>query len=70
MNEEPYRNREIDERFKDIMESLTRIEVQTTKHNGRLTRLEKITLIVGTAVLVLAVSGNSAILKTVANLFI
>lgn len=33
--------REIDEKFDDIKDSLNRIEVQTTKHNGRLTATEK-----------------------------
>ncbi len=70
MNEEPYRNREIDEKFKDIMDSLGRIEIQTTRHNGRLTRLEKITWVVGTAITVLAVTGNTSTLKALASLFV
>lgn len=41
MNNQDYSKREIDEKFTDIKESLNRIEVQTTKHNGRLTRIEK-----------------------------
>jgi len=61
--DEPYKNREIDEKFGDIMDSLGRIEEQTTRHNGRLTRLEKITWIVGTAIVVLAVSGNAKLVS-------
>lgn len=34
--EQPFSNREITEMFKDVQESLARIEDQTTKHNGRL----------------------------------
>lgn len=41
MNEEPYQNREIREMFNDLKEGQVRIEEQTTKHNGRMTALEK-----------------------------
>ena len=83
--EEPYKNREIDEKFKDTTDAinnlrdelmnkewgiLPKVLAQTTKHNGRLTRLEKITWVVGTAITVLAISGNSAILKAVASAFL
>lgn len=36
----PYSNREIQEFFKDIKESLERIETQTSKTNGRVSKLE------------------------------
>jgi len=36
-----YSQRELDEKFQDIKDSLMRIEVQTTRHNGRLLRVEK-----------------------------
>ena len=36
----PYSNREIDSHFQEIKETLSRIESQTTKTNGRVTRLE------------------------------
>ena len=62
MTEAPYQNREIDEKFKDIMESLGRIEIQTTKHNGRLTKVERLILILGTAIVVLGVT-NPALSK-------
>ena len=39
--EQDYSKREMDEKFKDIKESLDRIEIQTTKHNGRLSKVEK-----------------------------
>ncbi len=38
----PYMKREIDEKFMDIKSSLDRIEIQTTKHNGRLSSVEKV----------------------------
>ncbi len=41
MPEEPYKNREIKEMFEDVSNSLSRIENQTLKTNGRVTRLEK-----------------------------
>lgn len=40
MDDQRYMNREIDEKFTDIKESLIRIETQTTKTNGRVTNLE------------------------------
>jgi hypothetical protein len=41
MPEEPYKNREIEEMFSDVKATLTRIETQTTKTNGRVGKLEK-----------------------------
>jgi hypothetical protein len=41
MDERPYQNREIDEKFGDIKLQLDRIEDQTTKTNGRVRWLEK-----------------------------
>jgi hypothetical protein len=38
MKDQPYLNREIDEKLHDIKETLVRIEVQTTKTNGRVSR--------------------------------
>lgn len=40
MSEKPYENREIREFFKDIQSSLDRIETQTVKTNGRVSKLE------------------------------
>jgi len=39
MNEE-YSNRELDRMFKEIQDTLQRIETQTSRTNGRVTRLE------------------------------
>lgn len=41
-----YSNREIDRMFGEIQTQLTRIETQTIKHNGRLSRVERNLLIV------------------------
>lgn len=41
MNQDvPYSNREIDHHFKELKETLARIETQVMKTNGRVTRLE------------------------------
>ena len=41
MNEEPYQNREIRDMFDEVKATLERIEEQTTRTNGRVTRLEQ-----------------------------
>lgn len=46
----------------DIRSSLARIEAQTTKHNGRLTKVERILLIMGTAVAVLLATSGSELI--------
>lgn len=61
--EEPYQNREIDEMFSDIQKSLDRIEIQTSKTNGRVTKLEKILLITATVILVLLLTNRSELLE-------
>jgi hypothetical protein len=40
MNDSPYSNREIDTHFAEVKEYLQRIEAQTTRTNGRVTKLE------------------------------
>lgn len=54
-----YTKRELDIKLDYIVEKLDKIETQTTKHNGRLSRQERILLIVGTAVSVLMVVNGS-----------
>lgn len=48
--ENEYSNREIDRMFNEISQALNRIEEQTIRTNGRVTRLEKICLVIGVAV--------------------
>ena len=48
MNEEPYKNREIREMFDDVKITLSRIEEQTIQTNGRVSKLERATWILGT----------------------
>lgn len=45
MNEN-YSNRELDHMFADIKDQLNRIEKQTIRHNGRLTKVEMYLIIV------------------------
>lgn len=58
-----YSNREIDRMFKEITDTLARIEAQTTKHNGRMTRIEKIMLIVASVVGVLLIVNGSSLIN-------
>ena len=41
MDDSPYSNREIDEKWDNIANALSRIEIQTTTTNGRVTKLER-----------------------------
>lgn len=41
MTEEPFKNREIVEMFGEVKTGLSKIEVQTTMHNGRMSKMEK-----------------------------
>lgn len=69
-----YSIRELDMMFKGIHEKLDlkhtednewheRIELQTIKHNGRLTKMERGMLIFGTALVVLLVTNGSKLLQ-------
>lgn len=51
----PYTKREQDEQWARIANALSRIEIQTTTTNGRVSKLEKHMLVVGTAIAVLIV---------------
>ena len=42
MDDSPYSNREIDEKWDNIANALSRIEIQTTTTNGRVTKLERV----------------------------
>lgn len=57
--ENDYSKREIDHFVEDIQGKLDLILKQTTLHNGRLTRMERISLIFATALLVLLVTNGS-----------
>lgn len=77
MSKEVYSKNEIDMKFKnrDLMfehvdEKLERILVQTTMHNGRLKKIEKCLIIVGTAVAVLLITNGSEFIGFVSDVFI
>jgi len=75
MTDEPYLKREIDRMFQsieekldDMKEQMSRIEDQTTKHNHRMTKLERVFLILSTAVgimLIIRFPELSALVKLV-----
>lgn len=52
MAEKQYSNRELDSKFITIIEKLEEIHAQTSKTNGRVTKLERNMLIVIVAVIV------------------
>lgn len=54
-----FSNRELEHFFKDIRDDIVAIKIQTTKTNGRLTKVEKTLLIFGTALLVLLITNGS-----------
>jgi hypothetical protein len=68
MADKQYSNREIDRMFKEISETLGRIEEQTTKTNGRVTKLERNVMIVIVAVIVTTLLKWPEISKVFLNL--
>lgn len=63
MPEQPYTNRELDHRFRDIGEKLDLILTQTTKHNGRLSKVEKALLLAFGLIVGLGLKEASAIIS-------
>ena len=68
MNDAPYANRELDEKFTDIRDALARIEGQTSKTNGRVTRLERNLLIIACVVGTLLLTNGSELLGFVMSI--
>lgn len=46
MTDAPYSKRELDEKFNHILAELSEIKIQTTKHNGRMSKVERNILII------------------------
>lgn len=68
MAELPYSNREITAKFDEIIDIATRIELQTTKTNGRVTRLEEINNVRNGAVSVIKWLGLAVVSILIAYL--
>lgn len=66
---EDYSNRELDVMFKEIQDTLGRIEKQTMRTNGRVTKLENTSLVVGCILGTIAVIYFPAIITAI-KLFI
>ena len=72
----PYEKREIDERFNDLDRRLfddkegflPRVLAQVTKTNGRVNRLERIMLVVGTAVSVLMATNGKDVVGFISSI--
>ena len=61
--ETEYSNREIDSKFNDVHEKLDLILIQTTKHNGRMTRVERVLLVVGCVTGTILVMNGSQLIS-------
>lgn len=68
--EPDYSKRELDHMFKELKEAIERIDSrgdlileQTTKHNGRMTRVERYLLVVACVVATLLVTNGSQIIQ-------
>lgn len=57
-----YTVRELDHYFSDIRSDIAEIKRQTTAHNGRLTRTERILLVFGTTLGVLLITNGSKLI--------
>lgn len=68
MPDEPFKNREILEMFGDVKKTLGEIKEQTTKTNGRVTRLERVMLVLITAVIVIIGTNNPSISHFIASI--
>lgn len=68
MNEQPYSNREIDHLFADIKKDTVLIIEQTTKHNHRLSKVERILLILGCVTGTLLVVNGSQLLTFISSI--
>jgi len=61
MENQPYSNREIIEKFDHIKEVLSRIETQTCKTNGRVTKLENWRSYIAGAITIITLLGGTII---------
>ena len=60
--DQEYSNRELDGKFDHIIIELAAIKVQTTKHNGRMSNMERNMLIFATALAVLLITNSSQLI--------
>jgi hypothetical protein len=59
--EQPYSNREIESHFQEIKNTLERIELQTCKTNGRVTKLESWRSYIAGAITIVTLLGGTVI---------
>lgn len=68
MSDKNYSNREIDSKMDSLHEKLDLILSQTTRHNGRLTRLERVMIVMGSVVTTLLIVNGSSFVTFVTAL--
>jgi hypothetical protein len=74
--EQDYTKRELDSKFSEVTQHLSdqdkkldRILTQTTEHNHRMSKIERVLLVVGTVVIVLLITNGSRFVDFASTIF-